>query len=199
MNKGLIKYIATVGVLILSCSSSLAADIWKVVDENGNVVYTDQKPSDGSAPMDLPELSVIETDYAEPETLTGTSEAGEAADEEPGVKSPRQLRRMYRDFQISRPMPDETFWGTGNTVIVSWGSATPFEPGLTAKLHVDGQTQAVPPEGNMTLTLDRGEHKVYAELLDPRGRRIVTTDSVTFHVKQHSQNFNRPSISPGGG
>jgi hypothetical protein len=199
MNKGLIRNIVMVGILLLAGSAGLSADIWKVVDENGNVVYTDQKPSDGSPPMDLPELSVIETDYAKPEILTGTSEAGEAAGDDPTVKTPRELRRMYRDFQISRPMPDETFWGTGNTVIVSWGSATPFEPGLTAKLHVDGQSQAVPPEGNMTVTLDRGEHQVYAELLDTRGRRITTTDSVTFHVKQHSQNFARPAISPGGG
>jgi hypothetical protein len=37
--------------------------------------------------------------------------------------------------------------------------------------------------------LDRGEHNVYAELKDAQGRRIARTDTVTFFMKQGSQNF----------
>ena len=45
----------------------------------------------------------------------------------------------------------------------------------------------------MTLTLDRGEHNVYVELLDARKRRVLTTNTVTFFVKQGSALSN-----PGG-
>jgi hypothetical protein len=61
---------------------------------------------------------------------------------------------------------------------------------------VDGAAQDVAGNGSVSLTLDRGEHKVYAELLDARKRPIVTTDTVTFFVQQHSVNFNGPGVAP---
>ena len=64
--------------------------------------------------------------------------------------------------------------------------------------EVYGEAQDVPTIGGVTLTLERGEHQVYAELRDSRNRRIVTTETVTFYVKQHSVNFNRPNVGPNG-
>jgi len=68
-------------------------------------------------------------------------------------------------------------------------------------LFVDGESQPAPASGGSTLTLDRGEHQVFAELRDARNRRVLTTETVTFFVKQHSENFNRPVARPrpGGG
>jgi hypothetical protein len=89
-------------------------------------------------------------------------------------------------------MPEETFWGTANQVVVSWGSSKPLEDGMTVKVYVDGTLQTGDQGGMLALTLDRGEHTVYAELFDARGRRVVTSSSVTFFVKQQSIGFNRP-------
>jgi hypothetical protein len=41
--------------------------------------------------------------------------------------------------------------------------------------------------GSVSLTLDRGEHQVYAELLNAQNRRIVATETVTFFVMQGSR------------
>ena len=68
MSKGMIRAISVTGIFLLSVSVVWAADIWKVVDEDGNVTYTDQQPKDGSKPMDLPELSIIETDFQDIQT-----------------------------------------------------------------------------------------------------------------------------------
>ena len=70
---------------------------------------------------------------------------------------------------------------------------------LTVFLFVDGDSQEFPVNGSAQLVLERGEHQVYAELRDPRNRRITATEPVTFFVKQFSQNFNRPTASPGQG
>ena len=63
MNKGLI--IAWLGCLVLAgpLAAQSGGEIYKVVDEHGNVTYTDQRPSEGAVPMDLPPLSVVETDF----------------------------------------------------------------------------------------------------------------------------------------
>lgn len=191
MSNGMIRTISAMTVFLLSFSAVWAADIWKTVDEDGNVVYTDQPPKDGSTPMDLPELSVIETNIQ----VNQTPAQGE------GVKAPTtsELRKLYRDFRIIRPLADETFWGTASTVVVAWGSDTAIIPGLNVRLFVDGKAQDAPATGSVSLTLERGEHRVSAELRDARNRRIVRTAPVTFFVKQNSANFNRARPTPRGG
>ena len=198
MSKGMIRAITLTAFFLLSVSLAWAADVWKVVDEDGNVVYTDQPPEDGSPPMKLPELSIIETDIQVNQTPAGANAAG---DGEVKALTSGELRKLYRDFRIIRPLPEETFWGTASTVVVTWGSTTPITPDLNVRLFVDGKAQEAPAAGAVSLTLDRGEHKVFAELRDSRNRRIMKTKPVTFFVKQNSVNFNRarPVPTPRGG
>jgi hypothetical protein len=192
MNKGMIAALVT-AMLLLPLGGWAEGQIYKVVDKDGNVTFTDQRPHSGAEPMDLPPLSVIKTDTPPP------APASQAPAEEAPL-TPRELRRQFRDFSITQPLQEETFWGTQNTVVVAWGSSNEIPPDMSVMLYVDGEGQKAPATGSVTLTLDRGEHQVYAELRDQRNRRIVTTPTVTFFIKQHSANFNRPGIgSPNGG
>ena len=193
MNKGMIWALWVLLAVTLPLAAAAEGEIYRVVDEDGNVTFTDQRPSDSAQPMDLPPLSVIES------AIEQTEEAPSAAtseEEEPRAPTPRELRSQYRDFRITQPAQEETFWGTANTVVVAWGASQPPLSDMSARLYVDGTPQDVPAAGNVSLTLDRGEHTVYAELLDARKRRIVTTERVTFFVHQASVNFNRPAVSP---
>jgi hypothetical protein len=195
MNKGLI-IILSITLVAFAASGKLAAQVYKIVDENGNVTYTDEPPNDGTPEMVLPELSVIESDY-QPETAAGTQDPNaigtgeEAAAEEETALTPRELRAMYRDFQVLVPQPDQTFWGTANVVVVSWGAGAPFEDGMSVTVVVNGQNYDAEPSGNLPVTLDRGEHEVYAVLQDERGRRIATSETVRFYVKQATRNIRR--------
>ena len=188
MNKGLI-ILKGIAVAAIVASGALAAQVYKVVDENGNVTYTDQPPEDGSPPMELPEISVVETEY--PSELPGATTSGSEGEDPTASKTPRELRQLFSDFRIISPTPEESYWGTGNTVVVSWGTNSAYEPGMSVSVVVDGTAQNADPESNLPVTLDRGEHQVYAVLRDGRGRRIVTTDIVTFFVHQGSR-LNNP-------
>jgi hypothetical protein len=189
MNKGMIIALACCLVFAGSLAAQSGGEIYKVVDEDGNVTFTDQPPGDSAEPMDLPPLSVIESDIAVPAATAPMAEEAQ----EPTV---RELRRQYRDFRITQPQQEETFWGTANSVVVSWGSSQSIPPEFSARLYVDGEPQGVPGNGSMTLTLDRGEHQVYVELLDARKRQIIKTETITFFVKQHSAQFNRAVPTP---
>ena len=195
MKNGMITSLIMLAFLIASPVVFAEGEIYKVVDENGNVTFTDQRPSSDAQPMDLPPLSVIESD-AESPAAAATAAQAEAENARP--PTPRDLRKLFSDFSITRPLPEETFWGTANTVVVTWASSQQILPGMKVMLYVNGTAQEAPPEGGVSLTLDRGEHQVYAELRDERNRRIISTDPVTFFVKQNSVNFNRPGINPGG-
>jgi len=191
MYKGMIGALAAILFLAIPPGLSAEGEIYKVVDKDGNVTYTDERPQGGAEPMKLPPLSVIETDIQVPPAKESTPPAA-AEDTEPTLQD---LRRQFQDFRIIQPQQEETFWGTANTVVVAWGTAQPVPPELQARLYVDGVAQSVPASGSLSLTLDRGEHQVYAELLDARGRQIAATGRVVFFVKQASVGF-RPL--PGG-
>ena len=192
MNKGLITIVVLCCMLAGPLVAQSSGEIYKVVDEHGNVTYTDQRPSAGSEPMDLPPLSVIQSDIVVP----APAAQGEQAAEEAKAPTPRDLRRQFRDFRITQPQQEETFWGTANTVVVAWGSSQPIPAEMSARLFVDGISQDAPASGSVSLTLDRGEHQVYVELLDASKRRIIATEAVTFFVKQQSVGANRPIPSP---
>jgi len=183
-------------VLLLVCICSTAyGQIYKVVDKDGNVTYTDQAPADGSPPMDLPELSVVTTDYEEEATEQAAAvpaEEAEAAVEEDKPLTRKELRNLYRDFRISRPAPEETFWGTENTVVMAWESSEPLQSGLTVRFNLDGAAQPAGTEKMIAVTLDRGSHTVSASLVDANGRSLMTTDTVTFYVHQQSVRGNGP-------
>ena len=193
MNKERIRAIAAVLALLLPLAATAEGEIYRVVDKDGNVTFTDQRPSDAAQPMDLPPLSVIESAIEEPASEPQTPLSAEGGPQEP---SPQELRRQFGDFRITQPAQEETFWGTDNTVVVAWGSSQPPLPGMAARLYVDGTPQDVAAAGNVSLTLDRGEHQVYAELLGPNGRRIATSETVTFFVHQYSANFGGAASSP---
>ena len=186
MKNGMIKSLTILVLLLIPLTLFAQGQIYKVVDKDGNVTFTDQRPNTSAQPMDLPPLSVIETDVPEPAVQT---QEAPAVSEEAKPPTPKELRKQFSDFRITRPLQEETFWGTENTVVVTWASSQTIPADLKVRLFVDGEPQNAPATGGVSLTLDRGEHQVFAELRDGRNRRILTTDTVTFFVKQHSQNF----------
>lgn len=98
MSKGMIWVIACAACLAQPLFAQESGGIYKVVDEEGNVTYTDQRPNDAAVPMDLPELSVIKTDPA-PAAAAPTA-AEDQADRPP---TRRELQRQFSDFRILQP------------------------------------------------------------------------------------------------
>lgn len=163
--------------------SPLAAQVYKIVDKDGNVTFTDKPPEDGAKPMDLPPLSVIETpDYGK--TAREQAEEAAAAGEEPEVPL-RTLRNNYRDFAIVSPLQEESVWRPDGPISIAWSASNGLMEGMMVQIFLDGQRQAnttasmIPVNG-----LDRGEHTVTARIVDGRNRVIATAQPITFYVRQ---------------
>ena len=180
-------------VLMAAClvafAATAAAQVYKTVDENGNVIYTDQPPDPDAKPVELPGLSVIESVKA-PEPV----ESEDAAPGEEAVTDIRELRRGYRDFQITKPAQDEYVEGTGNMVTIAWDTRYALQPGMAVIISLDG-TQLEPTVSSAITVqqVDRGEHTVSARLVDSQLRVIADAAPVTFYVRQFSQNFGGPA------
>lgn len=197
--KDLLKRVfGIVAVAMLLCLVPIAqAEVYKVVDESGNVTYTDQPPPDSDAkPMTLRELSIISPQIPPPAPVRA-GETGEAEGAE-GQVPIRELIRRYRDFAIVSPTQEQSLWGTESQVNVAWRSGTALMEGMTVTVYINGLPQPPTTQTSMAVGgLDRGEHNVYAELKDAQGRRIARTETVTFFMKQWSVNF-RSDQTQGG-
>lgn len=180
-------------LLLVLTASPLMAQVYKVVDKDGNVTFTDQPPGDGSKPIELGPISVIEApEYQKAPATTGE----EDAENEPSLS---YLRKIYRDFAIISPAQEESVWKPDGPVAVVWNARTALQPGMQVTLILDGKNHTTTVQPMIPLAgLDRGEHTVKAELRDSKNRVVATAQTVTFFVRQPSL-YNSPRVNPGGG
>ncbi len=196
LNKSLLTAF-TISLLI--SATQLSAQVYKVVDKDGNVTYTDQAPADGSAPIELQPISVIEAPTYE------TAPASTEADAEDAKEmSFSQLRRNYSDFAIVSPQSEESVWRPDGPISVAWNAKNALQEGMQVTILVDGKKHSSTTQQMVAVAdLNRGEHTVTAELRDAKNRVVAKAGPVTFFVRQpglYNRALNaRPSVNPNNG
>ncbi|NEZ04479.1 DUF4124 domain-containing protein [Wenzhouxiangella sp. XN201] len=155
-------------VALLALTPALAQDkVYRVVDKDGNVTYTDEKPDDNAEPMELPELNVLEGEEEElPLEVTGQPPEG-----------PAEL-----DFRIEQPADGETI--VGDIVEIIMDIAIDIPPTAEIALVLDGEPME-PPVRSLTTTIPApppGEHRLFARLQTPSGRVLGTTAAISFSI-----------------
>ena len=179
-----IKY----AVLILSSSALIfagvaAAEFYKSVDEQGNIVYSDT-PTPGAEQLKPPPISTVEGRPAPAKEDIAEGDAG--AGEEPAKKPPTR----YTKFSIVQPKNDDTIWDNTGAIPVSLQLEPPLdtENGHSIWVYVDGsavvrksQSLVQPLSG-----IDRGTHKIRAEVRDEKRKTLKRTQNITVHLKRAS-------------
>lgn len=158
---------------LFSISLPLAAQpIYKIVDEDGNITYTDQKPADDAEPMNLPEINVMQGEAAEipiPQPSDG--------EDSPAL-----------NFRIVSPQNEERIFADGDTLSVTLGSDVQIPP--TAQVVIFVNDVAQPPIQRMTASfesMDPGQHSLRAELQTAAGRVLASTETVSFFMGQSAR------------
>lgn len=185
-----LKSIALFGVvstpaLLLSAQATAGTTIYKTVDENGNVVFTDTPPRvDGpSETISLPAPNSF--DPAEAGTEASSRQLWivdpDAEDEISGT--------FYAGLTIATPVDDENIRENAGNVTVSVDLEPPnLQPGHRIRLLLDGTpTGGTNTTGSFALTnVDRGTHSLKAEIVDDAGQVVFTGPSSTFHLQRYS-------------
>ena len=161
------------------------AQFYKSVDDQGNIVYSDT-PTPGAEQLKPPPISTVDSipkpvEPAEPETR-----AGEEGTEEPAKKPPTK----YTHFSIAQPGNDATIWDNSGAIPVALKLEPPLdiENGHSVWIYVDGQAvvrksqSLVQPLSN----IDRGTHKIRAEIRDGNRKTLKRSKNVTVHLKRAS-------------
>lgn len=199
---------------------SKAATVYKSVDKQGNVTYSDQ-PTPGSEKVTIEPQTTVKTPQSQqapsgppgqgflpPGQLSPPGYNNQQQQAPPygtqqypgGPSAPPYLNQMipgkqyYKNFEMTFPVNQQTFHNQ-RRIIVSFDVQPGLRSGDTIQLFVDGQPYG-PPQASTNLlldNLDRGEHTVSAQLLDRNGRAIFTLDDRTIYI--HYASIGPKSVS----
>lgn len=177
-------------------TNTVLAQVYKIVDEDGNVMYTDRPPKDGSKPVKLAPISVIEAPtYGQP--AKAAKEDAESVNVE--QISLKYLRKNYADFAIVTPQQEESVWNPDKAMAVAWNTRYELQEGMQVTIYIDGMQYSKTTDQIIPVSkLDRGEHKIEAQLTDARNRKIATAEPVTFYIRRPNLYSNPQRRRPRG-
>lgn len=160
--------LAFVGLLLPAWGA--AAEVYRHVDKNGVVHYSDQPPTRDAKPVVLPPIQVI---------------GPFSADADAGLDKAFAAAPAYK-LSIVSPAADETFRGDDRRLPVSVSMDQPLPEGFGLVYLLDGSAQNTPAVRSLNYTLDgveRGEHLVSVAMVDATGREVARAAPVIVHMK----------------
>jgi hypothetical protein len=168
-----------------ACAATPAATVYKWVDDNGVIHYSDQ-PHENAQKV---ELKAPQTYSAPKIPNTPVRRSSSTPGKQPAA---------YQSCAVSEPTPDQVFMNT-DTVVAGVTATPPIRPGDKAVVTLDGmQVPGVPASGGQfTISpVDRGTHSIQVAIQDSSGANVCTSAAVTFHVHQPSIQSPTSPIKP---
>jgi Domain of unknown function (DUF4124) len=162
---------------LLAALSVQAAVIYRWVDADGVVHYSDQQQ---------PGAERIVT--SAPNTSPAGPRNSANASQQPARK-PSNGSLNYSDFTITSPQADQTFFGT-DAIAVHLNLSPALQAGHSITWHMNGgQLDAQQNSTSFTIAqLDRGTYSVMATITDQQTGESLSSNSVTFFVRQTGAN-----------
>jgi hypothetical protein len=149
--------------------TSVSAEVYRSLDENGNVIFTD-KPSPDAEKIKIDKVQTISPPAVEDFEYTPP--------EKPATEG-------YTKLEITSPQNNQTFTGGAGDVAVN----ILIEPALDTKqgdhliLTMDGEKQANSSPTSFSFhNVDRGTHTMKVDIVNKGGKSLKSSATVTFFV-----------------
>ena len=169
-------------LVALAGASAFAATVYKWVDENGVIHYSDQ-PHPNAKEMDVKGAQTYESAGA-----PRVSSSAPTTSTEPGA--------VYRLCEIARPENDEVFLNTDTVSTRVRLDPAQLRGGDRIAIGLDGKRVQTSGSSDATLKVERGTHSLVAVIEDSEGKAVCTSATVTFHVRQPSVQAPNPANRP---
>lgn len=167
-------YLSALAVLLLLSGGAFATTVWKWVDKDGVVHYSDQ-PVPGAVEVKVSAQVYDASEATIPETAR------------PPARSQSTQQPEYTSLEITSPSNEQTIVGTGGVVSVSVSVVPGMRSGHTLQVQLDGQVVSQPESRATSLELTnvtRGAHTLTASIVSIDGQVLMRSAPVTFFVQQ---------------
>ncbi len=182
------KQLLLVLCVALASGAAQAQKVYKIIQPDGTVEFTDVPPPDVPAQrIDVPPLNTSEP-LAPPSGGSPQSANGAPTG--------------YREFRITRPADGEAIRDNAGNVNVDLSLEPSLRRGDKIDLYLDGQSIGGGEATGITLAdMDRGSHRIKAVVKNADGQVVARSNSVTFTLQRRSAILQpaRPRAVPFGG
>lgn len=174
------KPVASLWILLITLPwATLQAEIYKTIDKDGNVVFTDSPEGKSAESVELKKGSTISL----PPIKTSPTGSGSLEGDSSSAS--------YREFIIKQPSQNATIRGAGNFSVL-----TTISPQLKStdslQLYINGKPYGRKQKGSLfnLKNIDRGTHNIEVKVLNSDGR-VLNSSSVTVHVHRSSARLDK--------
>ena len=169
------KYFA---LLLLFFTTLLSAEtVYKSVDKNGNIIFTDQ-PVEGAEKIEIREAQSVEIPEARSIKLSPPDSVIE--------------KKEYNDISIISPLHDSTIHDNNGSVSIDAELSPDLFTGDKIVFYLDGMQVAEGESLQHVLNnIDRGSHTINVAVVNSENREIKRSDDVVFHLRRASKLFNQ--------
>ncbi|MEX2523364.1 MAG: DUF4124 domain-containing protein [Gammaproteobacteria bacterium] len=165
-------------MVLVTLAAAASADVYRSVDENGNIIYSDT-PSEGAEKIELREAQTVES---QPGTESFRYEPPES-------KPPPR----YKEVAITSPQNDEAIRANSGNITISMSVNPSLRPGDSLVLTMDGKEIASGRSTSVSLeNVDRGTHSLSARVVGRGGKTLASSEPVKFHLLRHSVQHPNP-------
>ncbi|NOX49938.1 MAG: DUF4124 domain-containing protein [Gammaproteobacteria bacterium] len=171
-----------IAVLLLTAliTGEASARIYKTIDSNGNPVFTDVPPNDGSQPLELNPGN----QFSRPTQPSSTAQIGDQDPREEDLEEDFSLV-PYEHLRILSPTNDEAVRANAGDLTVQFYLYPDLqvERGHQVELLLDGKIYATSKGGSISLlNVDRGTHQLQIQVVDGNGTALMDSSSINFHL-----------------
>ena len=160
-------------VAVTSVSGNALAGIYKYLDENGKIAYSD-KPVQGAQKLKIKLRPTPEID-----------EAQRAADALENDDSNGKEVTSYESLELLTPDNDKVVSDRSGSVQVILLPTPRLSSTHELVITVDGKDISRGRHANLNLSqVSRGTHTVSARILDANGNTMISSPTTTFHVRE---------------
>ncbi len=147
-------------LLVFFIHGVVAETVYKTVDENGNVIFTD-KPSEEAETIKIQELE-------------NTIDNPNPAKYKPSASKPESF--SYKSFTVTSPENGATVRSNNGNVSISLSLEPALNPGHKIIISMDGQQIGSGLSVSLQ-SVDRGVHSISAKVVDSGGKSLISTSS----------------------
>ncbi|MEX0604350.1 MAG: DUF4124 domain-containing protein [Marinobacter sp.] len=152
------------------------AEVYKHVDKNGNVTFSDE-PQSGSEEVKVRPVTTI--------TLPKMRDI--EAQQQRAKQTEQDNPEPYDRVAFTTPENNAAFWSGGGDVEFQVSSSPGLRQGHRFEVDLDGQPVGQNPGGTFTVrNMDRGTHNASVFVVDAQGQRVQSGNSITFTVHRPS-------------
>jgi hypothetical protein len=167
---------AIIAVLALSVAANASAAVYKWVQPDGSVIYSDRAPVENAAPTELPALQEIKMPPP-PSTDTAANN-----------NQPQQTQNAeYTKLTIAEPADDSTFRNNAGQVNVKLELEPALQDGDVVAILLDGKEIGQGRSTTLSLSnVDRGSHSLQAIVKNAQGTTLISASPITFTLQRTS-------------